>query len=55
MKVRYFFMKNDKIFKNDELIPLLIKYVEVNKTTFPIERVKYLSNEEVVDLLKKMY
>lgn len=45
-------MENDKIFKNNELIPLLINYVKVNKVVFPIERVKYLSNEEVVDILK---
>jgi endonuclease III len=45
-------MKNEQIFKNDELIPLLIKYVKVNKVIFPIERVKYLSNEEVVEVLK---
>ena len=36
-------MKNEQIFKNHELIPLLIKYVEVNKIIFPIEKVKYLS------------
>ena len=46
-------MKNKAIFKNGELIPLLIKYVKVNKVVFPIERVKYLSNEEVVDILKE--
>ena len=45
-------MENDKIFKNNELIPLLIKYVKVNKVIFPIKRVKHLSNEEVVDILK---
>lgn len=45
-------MKNEQIFKNDELIPLLIKYVKVNKVIFPIERVKYLSNEEIVEILK---
>jgi hypothetical protein len=45
-------MKNEQIFKNPELIPLLIRYVEVNKIVFPIEKVKYLSNEEVVDILK---
>ena len=45
-------MENKEIFKNNELIPLLIKYVKVNKVVFPIERVKYLSNEEVVELLK---
>ena len=41
-------MKNEQIFKNHELIPLLIKYVEVNKIIFPIEKVKYLSNEEII-------
>ncbi len=46
-------MKNKKIFKNEELIPLLIKYVKVNKVIFPIERVKYLSNEEVIEILKE--
>jgi len=45
-------MKNDKIFKNPDLIPLLINYVKVNKVVFPIERVKYLSNEEVIEILK---
>ena len=45
-------MKNEKIFKNPNLIPLLIKYVKVNKVVFPIERVKYLSNEEVIEILK---
>ena len=45
-------MENYKIFKNNELIPLLIKYVMVNKVIFSIERFKYLSNEEVVDILK---
>ena len=44
-------MKNEKIFKNPELIPLLIKYVKVNKVVFPIEKVKYLSNEEVIEIL----
>ena len=46
-------MKNKEIFKNEELIPLLIKYVKVNKVIFPIERVKYLSNEEVIEILKE--
>lgn len=45
-------MKNEQIFKNPELIPLLINYVKVNKVVFPIERVKYLSNEEVIEILK---
>ena len=45
-------MENDNIFKNNELIPLLIEYVKVNKVIFPIKRVKHLSNEEVVDILK---
>lgn len=45
-------MKNKQIFKNPELIPLLIKYVKVNKVVFPIEKVKYLSNEEVIEILK---
>lgn len=45
-------MKNEKIFKNPELIPLLIEYVKINKMVFPIERVKYLSNEEVIEILK---
>lgn len=45
-------MENKEIFKNGELIPLLIKYVKVNKVVFPIEKVKYLSNEEVVEILK---
>lgn len=45
-------MKNEQIFKNPELIPLLIKYVEVNKIIFPIEKVKYLSNEEIIKILK---
>lgn len=46
-------MENNKIFKNNELIPLLIKYVKVNKVVFPIERVKYLSNEEVIKILEE--
>lgn len=45
-------MKNEQIFKNPELIPLLIEYLKVNKVVFPIERVKYLSNEEVIEILK---
>ena len=45
-------MENKEIFKNSELIPLLIKYVKVNKVVFPIEKVKYLSNAEVIDVLK---
>lgn len=45
-------MKKEKIFKNPDLIPLLINYVKVNKVVFPIERVKYLSNEEVIEILK---
>lgn len=45
-------MENEQIFKNPELIPLLIEYVKVNKVVFPIERVKYLSNEEVIEILK---
>jgi len=45
-------MKNGQFLEKDELIPLLIKYVKVNKVIFPIERVKYLSNEEVIEILK---
>lgn len=45
-------MENEQIFKNSELIPLLIEYVKVNKVVFPIERVKYLSNEEIIEVLK---
>lgn len=45
-------MKKEKIFKNLDLISLLINYVKVNKVVFPIERVKYLSNEEVIEILK---
>lgn len=45
-------MENKQIFKNPELIPLLINYAKVNKVVFPIERVKYLSNEEVIEILK---
>ena len=41
-------MKNGQFLEKDELIPLLIKYVKVNKVIFPIERVKYLSNEELI-------
>ena len=33
-------MENKEIFKNSELIPLLIIYVKVNKVVFPIEKVK---------------
>ena len=47
-------MENKEIFKNSELIPLLIKYVKVNKVVFPIEKVKYLSNAEVIDVLKNI-
>ena len=47
-------MKNEKIFKNPELIPLMINYVKVNKVVFPIERVKYLSNEEIIKILTLM-
>ena len=46
-------MKNEQILEKDDLIPLLIKYVKVNKVIFPIERVKYLSNEEVINILKE--
>ena len=42
-------MKNKK---KSELIPLLIKYARVNNRVFPIEKVKYLSNEEVIEILK---
>ena len=45
-------MEKEQIFKNPELIPLLIEYVKVNKVVFPIERVKYLSNEEIIEVLK---
>ena len=45
-------MENKEIWKNDELIPLLIKYVKVNKVIFPTHEVKYLSNEEVIEVLK---
>ena len=45
-------MKNEQILEKDELIPMLLKYVKVNKVIFPIERVKYLSNEEVIEILK---
>lgn len=45
-------MKNNQIVNMSELIPLLIKYVEVNGVVFPIEKVKYLSNEEVIKILK---
>ena len=47
-------MKNEKIIEKDELIPLLIKYVKVNKAIFSIERVKYLSNEEIIKILTLM-
>ena len=45
-------MKNKQIVGTDDLIPMLLKYVKVNKAIFPIERVKYLSNEEVIEILK---
>lgn len=45
-------MEKEQIFKNPKLIPLLIEYVKVNKVVFPIERVKYLSNEEIIEVLK---
>ena len=44
-------MKNEQILEKDELIQMLLKYVKVNKAIFPIERVKYLSNEEVIEIL----
>lgn len=47
-------MKNEKILEKDELIPFLIKYVKVNKAIFSIERVKYLSNEEIIKILTLM-
>ena len=40
-------MKNEKIFKNPDLIPLLIKYVKVNKVVFPVEK-------EIPENLKKL-
>lgn len=46
-------MKNEQIFLNSELISLLIKYVEINKIVFPIGKTKYLSNKEIVKILKK--
>lgn len=45
-------MKNEQIFKNPKLIPLLIKYVKINKVVFPTHEVKYLSNEEIIKILK---
>ena len=45
-------MKNEKIFKNPDLIPLMINYVKVNKIVFPIEKVKYLFNKEIIDILR---
>ena len=45
-------MKNEQIFKNPELIPILLKYVEVNKIIFPTHEVKYFSNEEIIKILK---
>lgn len=46
-------MNNNTIFKNEELILLLIKYSKVNHIAFPIERVKYLSNDEIIEILKE--
>ena len=46
-------MKNEQIFKKPKLIHLLIEYVKVNKDVFPIDRVKYLSNEEVIEILNE--
>ena len=45
-------MKNEQIVEKDEIVPMLLKYVKVNKIIFSIERVKYLSNEEVIVILK---
>ncbi len=45
-------MKNDQIIKKYDLITLLIKYVEVNKIIFPIRSVRYLTNEEIIKILK---
>ena len=33
-------MKNGQFLEKDELIPMLLKYVKVNKVVFPIERSK---------------
>ncbi len=33
---------------------MLIKNVNVNKVIFPIEEVKYLSNEEFIEILKEL-
>ena len=45
-------MKDENFVEMDNLIPMLLKYVKVNKVVFPIEKVKYLSNEEVIEILK---
>ncbi len=45
-------MKNEQIVGIDDLIHLLSKYVKINKVVFPIEKVKYLSNDEVTEILK---
>ncbi len=45
-------MKNEQIVGIDDLIHLPLKYVKINKVVFPIEKVKYLSNDEVTEILK---
>lgn len=46
-------MLNDKNLENNELIPLLIKYKKVTGYLFPIEKVKYVSDEELIPRIIK--
>lgn len=39
--------------KKSELIPLLIEYKKILGKTFPIDKVKYLSNEQIILKIKK--
>lgn len=45
-------MQNIKKLEKSELIPLLIKYKKIFGYVFPIQKVKYLSNEIVIERLK---
>lgn len=45
-------MRNIKKVEKSELIPLLIKYKKIFGYVFPIQKVKYLSNEIVIERLK---
>jgi len=46
-------MQNDENIKNNELIPLLIEYKKVTGYLFPIEKVKYVSDEDLIPRIQK--